>query len=228
VLVEGLLAEPLSNGRSVKDKVGGFPVLRLMAFRNGRLDLTESKAGAWTETEAAPWIVKEGDFFAARGNGSKHLVGIGALAVGVGTSVAYPDTMIRLAVDREIVDPEYFAAVWNSRVIRDQIESAARTTAGIYKINQPHICGFAFPLPPREEQEVILERIIPVLSQIEHQEAEIASALARISALRQSILKKAFTGQLVPQDSSDEPASALLSRLRATAPAAKTRRKISA
>lgn len=225
VRVEGLLAEPLSNGRSVKDKVGGFPVLRLTAFHNGRLDLTESKAGAWTEADAAPWIVKEGDFFAARGNGSKHLVGIGALAVGVGKSVAYPDTMIRLAVDREVVDPEYFAAAWNSRVIRDQIESAARTTAGIYKINQPHICGFVFPLPPREEQERILKRIIPVLSQIEHQEAEITTALARIGALRQSILKQAFSGRLVPQDPSDEPASVLLSRLRAAAPIPKTRRK---
>jgi type I restriction enzyme S subunit len=225
VTVEGLLFEPLSNGRSVKDRAGGFPVLRLSAFNSGRLDLSAWKPGAWTSDEAAPWLVQEGDFFAARGNGSKHLVGIGALAVGVSEPVAYPDTMIRISLDRSVVAPEYFLFVWNSRVMRDQIESAARTTAGIYKINQPHICAFTFPLPPREEQDAILNKLSPTLSQVEYLETEITTALAKITALRQSILKQAFSGRLVPQDPADEPASALLARLRATAPPARAKRK---
>ena len=49
--------------------------------------------------------------------------------------------------------------------------------------------------------------------------------IMRLSALRQSILKRAFSGRLVPQDPSDEPAAALLARLRADAAAAKPRRK---
>ena len=49
---------------------------------------------------------------------------------------------------------------------------------------------------------------------IEQNEREIDAALKRSAALRQSILKKAFTGQLVPQDPSDEPASALLEGIR--------------
>jgi len=48
---------------------------------------------------------------------------------------------------------------------------------------------------------------------IEQNEREIDAALKRSSALRQSILKKAFTGQLVPQDPTDEPASALFERI---------------
>ena len=45
-------------------------------------------------------------------------------------------------------------------------------------------------------------------------EREIDAALRRSEALRQAILKKAFTGQLIPQDPADEPASALLERIR--------------
>jgi type I restriction enzyme S subunit len=63
------------------------------------------------------------------------------------------------------------------------------------------------------------------LSQVEATETEIDTALAKANALRQSILKQAFSGQLVTQDHADEPAAALLARLRGTAPVPKTRRK---
>ena len=65
------------------------------------------------------------------------------------------------------------------------------------------------------------------LSVIDQTESDIDLNLQKSEALRQSILKQAFAGELVPQDPSDEPASALLARLRAEAepPARKTRRK---
>jgi type I restriction enzyme S subunit len=46
-------------------------------------------------------------------------------------------------------------------------------------------------------------------------EAEIDAALSRADALRQSILKRAFAGNLVPQDPTDEPAPTLLTRIKA-------------
>ena len=62
-------------------------------------------------------------------------------------------------------------------------------------------------------------------------EAKVASAKSRIDHLTQSILAKAFRGELVPQDPNDEPASVLLERIqtqRASAPKAKRGRKASA
>ena len=52
------------------------------------------------------------------------------------------------------------------------------------------------------------------LSNLDQLETTIATALQQAEALRQSILKKAFSGQLVPQHPDDEPASVLLERIR--------------
>ena len=210
-----LLGEPLCNGRSVKDRTGGFPVLRLTALRGGRVDLTESKEGDWNRANALPFLVSSGDFFVARGNGSIQLVGIGGLVSEATREVAFPDTMIRLRLNPACVDPRYFALCWNSRVVRQQIEREARTTAGIYKINQDHISHFMLPVPPIEEQRLIVSRIDEKLSEADSAIEQISNDLQRGVALRQSILKKAFSGQLVAQWPNDEPASVLLERIRA-------------
>jgi len=82
-------------------------------------------------------------------------------------------------------------------------------------------------IPSPTEQAEIVRRLDARLEAADALEAEIDAALTRADALRQSILKKAFSGQLVPQDPKDEPASALLDRIkaeRAKAPNAKKRR----
>ena len=58
------------------------------------------------------------------------------------------------------------------------------------------------------------------LSVIQHTETAVDASLQRAERLRQSILKRAFSGELVPQDPDDEPASALLERIRAQREAA--------
>ena len=215
VRVQALLGAPLVNGRSAKDRMGGFPVLRLTALKSGKIDLRESKEGDWSEEDAAPFLVKRDDIFISRGNGSKKLVGIGGRVLHEPTPVAFPDTMIRVRPDTSAVRPEYFLLAWNSRTVRQQIENAARTTAGIYKINQGHIRGFVLPLPSLAEQAEIVRILNERLEAVDTLVAEIDANLARADALRQSILKKAFSGGLVSQDPDDEPAHALLTRIRA-------------
>ena len=82
-------------------------------------------------------------------------------------------------------------------------------------LNKERVSNLPIPLPSLNEQAVVVQELKKLLSAIEQLDREICNQLTSASALRQSILKKAFTGQLVAQDPNDEPASVLLDRIRA-------------
>jgi len=97
---------------------------------------------------------------------------------------------------------------------REQID------AFIYGAGRPHLSfeqlrSICVPLPPFEEQAEIQRRVAEVVDQIDKIQQACTLEFARSSALRNSILKFAFSGRLVPQDPNDEPASELLARIRA-------------
>lgn len=85
--------------------------------------------------------------------------------------------------------------------------------AGKPGLNLDNLRTLPIPLAPLAEQEAIVEAVEAQLSVIDHLEADITAKLKSAQGLRQSILRHAFTGQLVPQDPNDEPASELLKRI---------------
>lgn len=223
--VEQLICEPLANGRSVPDGDGaGCPVLRLNCLESGRINLTKRKFGKWSLEEARPFLIQRGDFLVARGNGSIRLVGRGGLVAVQPDEIAFPDTMIRVRIAANVYDPALLSLMWNSPLARRQIEGAARTTAGIYKVSQSDLQRIVLPFAPLQEQlrlRLQLERLASVDQMCE---STVLSQLVRLARLRQSVLKWAFTGRLVDQDPSDEPASALLVRIQAERAAGKPAR----
>lgn len=76
------------------------------------------------------------------------------------------------------------------------------------------IMDFSFPLPPAEEQTVLVRAIKHAFAVKDRVAAAVGACVQRCSILDQSILAKAFRGELVPQDPDDEPASVLLARIR--------------
>jgi len=81
-------------------------------------------------------------------------------------------------------------------------------------LNLTILSGLLVSLPPEAEQERIFSELSKMLTVIDHLEGIVFQQMDRASHLRQSVLRSAFTGQLVPQDPTDEPASILLERIR--------------
>ena len=74
---------------------------------------------------------------------------------------------------------------------------------------------YAVRIAPLAEQRLVVEEVERRLSIADAEEKAIEAALKQAARLRQSILKRAFEGRLVPQDPMDEPADRLLERIRA-------------
>jgi type I restriction enzyme, S subunit len=122
--------------------------------------------------------------------------------------------LLRVRIDCGVMRQNYFLRFFRSPLFQQQIfenstGSAIPNVKGVKELKALRI-----PLPPLAEQEVLAFEIDETLSQIAAAETQIEHGLLRAARLRQSILKRAFEGKLVPQDPKDESASALLERLR--------------
>ena len=82
------------------------------------------------------------------------------------------------------------------------------------KLNRAAMDRIPVPIAPLPEQQEIVRRVEALFTLADQLEARYAKAKAHVEKLTQSILAKAFRGELVPQDPSDEPASRLLDHLR--------------
>ena len=154
-------------------------------------------------------------------------VGRGGLVVACMHDIAYPDTMIRVRPAPDRLIPAYLQLIWRSRPIREQIEGVARTTAGIWKVSQTDLERIRVPTPTVDQQEAIVRRVRPLLDLADRLERRAVAAIHLVDRTEPALLAKAFRGELVPQDPNDEPADALLARIKAqrATPAPATKRR---
>jgi type I restriction enzyme, S subunit len=117
-------------------------------------------------------------------------------------------------MEEQLLFPEYFNLLLQSQTVSRQrmFENAqGQTRPGL---NSSILKALPIPLCSREEQIELVSRLSSQLSKIDSMTAQIDDELSRTIALRHSILKRAFSGQLVAQDPSDEPATVVLDRIR--------------
>jgi len=102
---------------------------------------------------------------------------------------------------------DYLSLVMNSDSVYKQATAVATGTAQM-TVPLAGLRTILIPLPPLEEQHQIVAEVERRLSIVTEAEAQVVANLRRADRLRQSILKQAFSGQLVPQYLNEEPAAA--------------------
>jgi type I restriction enzyme S subunit len=95
------------------------------------------------------------------------------------------------------------------------VELNARSTSGINNINSKELAALEINLPSTVEQTEIVRRVESLFALADTVEKQYLAAKQRLDRLSQSLLAKAFRGELVPQDPNDEPAAELLKRIQA-------------
>jgi type I restriction enzyme S subunit len=130
-------------------------------------------------------------------------------------SEAYVNQHVALVRLKKIIFSEYIY-LWlvSPTVGRAQLEEAAYG-AGKPGLNLQNIKDVDISLPPLEEQKEIVRQVDNLFALADKLETHYQNAKARIDKLSQSVLAKAFRGELTPQDPNDEPAGKLLKRIMA-------------
>ena len=215
--VEQLLARS-EYGTSAKCNYesDGLPVLRIPNIVAGEIDLHDIKYATRPVLIDSETALAKGDVLMCRTNGSVSLVGKTAV---VNTELepyhSFASYLLRFRLIETEMMPKWFHIYATGQLGRAFIEQNAASSAGQNNVSLSLIHTMPIPLPPLAEQRRIVAEVERRLSVIHQAEAAIETNLTRAERLRQSILKEAFSGKLVPQDPNDEPASALLDRIRA-------------
>ena len=214
------LASVIRNGYSKRPQGdAGTPILRISAVRPMAVNLEDIR---WVDSKEnlTDFQIHPGDLLFTRYNGNPAFVGVCGVVPDGTRDTLHPDKLIRVTLVQSDTMPAFVQVVANVGISREFLNQRVRTTAGQSGISGTDLKAIPIPLPPLAEQRRIVAEVERRLSVVQQAEATVEASLARAERLRQSILKQAFSGKLVPQDPGDEPASVLLERIRAEREAA--------
>jgi type I restriction enzyme S subunit len=207
----------LRNGLSKPptEETTGIPILRISAVRPMEVNLKDIRYYQPIKGENLDYyLLKDGDLLFTRYNGSKAFVGVCGMVNKLTEKRLYPDKLIRCKlVNTSLCLPEYIEIACNFGASRNYIENHAKTSAGQHGISGSDLKSTPIPLPPFSEQVEIVTQLKKQFSITTAQMLVASSCAQSIGTLNQSILSKAFRGELVEQDPNDEPASVLLERI---------------
>jgi type I restriction enzyme S subunit len=212
----GAIAVEVRNGLSKKpsDDPSGLPILRISAVRPIKVHLEDIRYYPPTEPVPATALLREGDLLFTRYNGNPDLTAVCGMVRGLKRDTAYPDKLIRVRLSKG-ADPRFVEIICASSQSRDWLTPHIKTAAGQHGISGADLKRLPVPLPSMSDQRAIIRRVETLLKAIGDLASEATNARKLIGHLDQAVLAKAFRGELLPQDPSDEPASLLLERIRA-------------
>ena len=217
----------VSAARTLEDPID-VSYLRVANVQRGFLDLSTIKKMTIEKSQLDRLQLKEWDVLFNEG-GDRDKLGRGWVWQSQIAPCITQNHVFRASPFQTSQFNSKIISYWSNAFGQQYFEKKGKQTTNLASINKTVLSHFPVPLIPREEQESLCKQIDKFITILDTQEHEITSAFRLAEVLRQSILKVAFSGQLVEQDPNDEPAATLLRRIEAKKtsqkPRAKTRQR---
>jgi type I restriction enzyme S subunit len=196
----------------------GTLIVRIDAFYDGTIAAWgDLKRVRLTEKERSQFALRNDDILVNRVNSPKFL-GKCALVRKLKEPCVYESNMMRLRLDTSRALADYAILYLQSLPGLVELRKNAKHAVNQSSINQEDVKAAMFNLPPLSEQQEIVRRVEGLFALADQLELRLAKARGQVDQLTPSLLARAFAGKLVPQDPTDEPASALLERIRKEGP----------
>lgn len=210
-----LIINELKNGIPLKPNISppGTKILRISANRSGDVNLDDYRFIPGDFKKYLNFLLKDGDLLFTRYNGNIDLVGVCGKVRNLVENFLYPDKLMRVRINENLSDSDFIEFIFQTGSIRDFLESKSKSSAGQNGLSGSDLKQTPIPLPPLEEQKEIVRQVDKLFALADKVEDHYKKAKLRVDKLSQSVLAKAFRGELVPQDPNDEPAEKLLERI---------------
>lgn len=202
----------VSKARKLENPIE-TPYLRVANVQRGRLNLAEIKTMPVERSQLKTLSLRTWDILFNEG-GDRDKLGRGWIWEDQVEICITQNHVFRATPFRHDRSWSLFVSQWGNSYGRDYFEAEGKQTTNLASINKSVLKALPVPVCSPSEQAEIVRLLDEKFEAADILETEIEAGLARAAALRQSILKKAFSGQLVSQDSTDEPASELLTRIK--------------
>ena len=187
--------------------------------------LGDVKQMNFDDTDFATYKLEPGDLLLNEASGSPSEVGKPAIWNGEIENCCFQNTLLRLRPHE--IEVQYLYWYCYAAARSGRFGDAGRGV-NIRHLGKQGLARFPVLVSPIEQRRQIVSRLEEEFQQAAALEQAARSALDRVTALRRAILAAAFSGRLVPQDLSDEPASVLLDRIAASRTIKPNRQKVSA
>jgi len=207
----------LTKNQARAELPASYPYLRVANVYADELRLEEVKTIGVSESELERVLLRAGDLLLVEGNGSPGQIGRVAEWNGELTTCCHQNHLIKVRRDPGRVCLPRWLLLWLlSPLGRRTVLAKASSTSGLYTLSLSKVRALPFPLAPYREQVEAVELADSLREAGRRARRRVEAGIdVQSAALRQSILKSAFEGRLVPQDPDDEPAAVLLDRIRA-------------
>lgn len=203
----------LTKNKNRDSYTNKFPYLRVANVYENRFVLDDIHIIGVKESELSRVLLREGDLLFVEGNGSIQQIGRVAIWNGEIENCVHQNHLIKVRCN-EVLFNKYVLYFYMSLSGRKLIEEQASSTSGLNTLSISKVMNLKLPFTLLKEQELIVQEIESRLSICDKLEETVEQSLKQAGLLRQSILKKAFKGKLVPQDPNDESTEVLLERIR--------------